>query len=61
MNLVNEFKETLDKASKEFENNPAFYENSNDTVFFKRKYNQVLKQLENVDEQEEQSTPNAPF
>ncbi|MCW8398690.1 hypothetical protein OQJ26_07795 [Legionella sp. PATHC038] len=61
MNTVNEFIETLDKASKEFENNPTFFEKSNNTVFFKRKYNEVLKQLENVDQQEEPTTPNGPF
>lgn len=61
MNTVNEFIETLDKATKEFENNPNFYEKSNNTVFFKRKYNEVLKQLENIDQQEEQTTPNGPF
>ncbi|KTC82343.1 hypothetical protein Lche_0607 [Legionella cherrii] len=59
-NIVNEFIETLDKATKEFENNPTFYEKSNNTVFFKRKYNEVLKQLENVDQQEEQASPYNP-
>ncbi|CAM2749248.1 Uncharacterised protein [Legionella steigerwaltii] len=60
MKTVNEFLQTLEKASNEFQNNPTFYEERNHTVFFKTKYNEDKKQFENVDDPEAQANPNSP-
>ncbi|KTC90779.1 hypothetical protein OQJ18_15295 [Fluoribacter dumoffii] len=61
MNAVNEFLETLDKANKELQNSPTFYDDREYTMFFKKKYNEALNKFENLDEHgEEQTSPFTP-